>query len=437
MEENYYNSESDAEEAVDKNTADAVALARRQLINRGRLQGFIVTFIAMIFMILVVLGIIVVISIKNERFSPSLVYGTASDSVIDGATKKKLDVLQSIIERYYLYEYTEDDLKNGLYQGLFAGLGDPYSCYYTVEQYDEMTEDAEGVFEGIGAYLTQDAETRVVTVVRPIKDSPAEKAGILADDILVEVDGENIEGDDLNVTVAKIRGKAGTSVKIGVMRPGKSEMLTFDIVRASVESQSVDSKMLQDSIGYIQISQFDDVTGGQFERALKELRREEMTGLIIDLRDNPGGNVSTCVDIADQLLKEGIVVYTEDKNGKREEYKSDAENYYDGPLVVLVNGNSASSSEILTGAIKDYGAGTILGTTTYGKGIVQQVLPLGDGSGIKVTIANYFTPNGINIHGVGIEPDEVLELDVEAYLKDKTDNQLDRAIELIEEEIKK
>ena len=408
----------------------------KSLVNKGRLQGFIITFaIMMIIFILAGVGFAFMM-IGSDKFNSSLLYGKPSDSIIDKHTEQKLDTLQSIIEKNYLSDYTKEDLENGLYKGLMEGLDDPYSVYYTKEEYDELTEDSEGVFEGIGAYLSQNPETTVVTVTRPIPDSPAEKAGILAGDILVEVDHENVEGDDLNITVAKIRGKAGTKVNIGVKREDRDGVIRYDIVRAKVESMTVDSKMLDNSIGYIQIMEFDDITGKQFAKALNELRHEEMRGLIIDLRDNPGGSVSTCVEIADELLPEGMIVYTEEKDGTRDEYTSSGDNYYDGPLVLLVNGNSASASEIVTGAVKDYGIGTILGTTTYGKGIVQRILPLGDGTGVKLTIANYYTPNGNNIHGIGIEPDEELELDVDAYLEDGTDNQLDRAVEIIEEKLK-
>ena len=236
--------------------------------------------------------------------------------------------------------------------------------------------------------------------------------------------------------MAKIRGKAGTKVKIGVKREGRDGVIRFDIVRASVESMTVDSKMLDDNIGYIQIAEFDDITYNQFLKAFNELKREEMRGLILDLRDNPGGSVKTCVEIADELLPEGMIVYTEEKDGDKDEYTSSGETFYDGPLVLLVNGNSASAAEILTGAVKDYGTGTILGTTTFGKGIVQRILPLGDGTGVKVTIAYYYTPNGISIHEVGIDPDEELELDVDAYVKEGKDNQLDRAVEIIKSELK-
>ena len=317
-----------------------------------------------------------------------------------------------------------------------AEFGDEYSVYYDEEEYAELTEDSDGVFEGIGAYLTQNAETKVVTVVRPIPGSPAEKAGLLADDIIVEVDGENVVGDDLDVTVSKIRGEAGTTVQIGVKRRGQKNTLYFDIVRASVESVSVEGEMLEDKIGYIYISEFTDVTSEQFNEQLNTLKKDGMKGLVLDLRGNPGGSVRTSVEVADMLLKEGLVVYTEDKKGERSEYTSDAEHYYDDPLVVLVDSGSASAAEILTGALKDYKAGKVIGTTTFGKGIVQQVMPLGDGSGVKITISKYYTPNGVNIHGVGIEPDEEIEFDSEAYLEDETDNQLDRAMEIIKSELK-
>lgn len=409
---------------------------QKSLVNKGRLQGFLITFVVMTILFVVLAGVIGFAMIGSGKFDIGLLYGKPSNSVIDKKTERKLETLQAIIEKEYLNDYSGEDLRNGLYKGLMEGLDDPYSVYYTDKEYNELTEDSEGIFEGIGAYLSQNPETKVVTVTRPIPDSPAEKAGLLAGDILVEVDRENVEGDDLSVTVAKIRGKAGTRVNIGVKRDGRDGVIRFDIVRAKVESMTVDSKMLDNSIGYIQISEFDDITSSQFIKAFNALKKEEMRGLIIDLRDNPGGSVKTCVEIADELLPEGLIVYTREKDGKGDTYTSSGENYYDGPLVLLVNGNSASASEILTGAIKDHGTGTILGTTTYGKGIVQQIIPLGDGTGVKVTIASYYTPNGTDLHGVGISPDEELELDVDAYLEDGYDNQLERATEIIEEKIK-
>ena len=408
----------------------------KQLINKGRLQGFVVTFFVMLVIMLVMGGLMFFFMIGSGKFNASLFYGSPDESILDRHTEKKIETLQNIIEKNYLDEYNREDMQDGLYKGLFESLEDPYSVYYNEEEYSEMTADTEGVFEGIGAYLQQDPETKVVTVSRPIPDSPAEKAGIKTGDVIVEVDGEDVQGDDLNITVAKIRGKKGTQVNIGVRREGRDGVIRFDIIRDSVESMTVDSKMLDNSIGYIQIIEFDDVTSSQFLKAYNALKREEMRGLIIDLRDNPGGSVKTCVEIADELLPEGMIVYTEEKDGTKDEYTSSGDNFYDGPLVLIVNGNSASAAEILTGAVKDYKVGTILGTPAFGKGIVQRFLPLGDGTGVKLTIASYFTPNGTNIHNVGIEPDEELELDVDAYLEDGTDNQLDRAVEIIEEKIK-
>ena len=408
---------------------------RKSLVNKGRLQGFLITFVIMSFLFVIVAGVVVLAMFGSGRF-PTFIYGTAEDSVLDKHTEQKIDTLTAIIENNYLSDYNKEDLQNGLYKGLLSGLDDPYSVYYTEAEYEEMNQDSEGVYEGIGAYLSQDPDTMVVTVTRPIPDSPAEKAGIKAGDVLVEVDGEDVVGEDLSITVAKIRGKAGTKVNIGVTREGRDGVIRFDIKRGSVESVTVESEMLKDSIGYIRIVEFNDTTSSQFIKAFRELRREEMKGLILDMRDNPGGSVKTCVEVADELLPEGKIVYTEEKDGVGDVYKSSGDTYYDGPLVVLVNGNTASAAEIVTGAIKDYGTGTILGTTTYGKGIVQRVLPLGDGSGVKVTIAKYFTPNGDNIHGVGIEPDEVLELDRDAYIDEGIDNQKEHAVEMIENKIK-
>ena len=255
-------------------------------------------------------------------------------------------------------------------------------------------------------------------------------------DIIFKVDGVETTGMSTSEVVALIKGPEHTKVVITVVREGESDFLDIEVERRKIESPTVNYEMKEDNIGYIQITEFDDVTTDQFTEAMAVLKGQGMKGLVIDLRSNGGGNLSTCVDIASQLLPEGIIVYTEDKFGKREEFFSDGKREFDKPLVVLVNGYSASASEILTGAIKDYGIGKIMGTTTYGKGIVQEVLPLGDGSGLKITVAKYYTPNGENIHGVGIEPDEELELDVEKYLKEGYDNQLERAIEVIESKIK-
>lgn len=399
----------------------------------GRWQGVLITVSITLFLAFAVLvGIFVEKLVDGSIFS---VLGKSENSVITDKVIEKADAIKAVIDTYYLDEINEDDLANGIYKGLVDGLNDPYSVYYTPEEYKEMIDSSEGVYYGIGAYLQQDMDTMYVRVVRPIKDSPAEEVGLLPDDIIVEVDGEDIQGQDLNLVVSKIRGKAGTKVNIAVARSGEAEYLYFDIIRAEVESETVAYEMLEDKIGYISLTEFDDVSIKQFTDAMDDLKKQDMKALILDLRDNGGGNVDVSVDIADYILPEGLVMYMEDKNGQREEFTSDASHHWDRPIVVLANGNSASASEILIGALKDYDRITLVGTQTFGKGIVQQILPLGDGSGIKVTIAKYYSPNGRCIHGEGFEPDVEIELDIDKYLEEGIDTQLEKAIEVVKEKM--
>lgn len=399
----------------------------------GRWQGVIITSAIVIFIAITVLTVIFITKLMNGSMFTML--GKSNGSVITKDVKQKADAIKTVIDTYYLDEVNEEDLETGLYRGLVSGLDDPYSTYYSPDEYKEMLDSSEGVYYGIGAYLQQDVDTMYVKVVRPIKDSPAEEAGILADDIIVYVDGEDIQGQDLNLVVSKIRGEAGTKVNIGVARSGEMDYLYFDITRAEVESETVAYEMIDDEIGYIMLSEFDDVSTKQFTDAMEDLKEQGMKGLIFDLRDNGGGNVDVSTDIADYILPEGMIMYMEDKNGKREEFNSDATHHWDRPIVVLANGNSASASEILIGALKDYDRITLVGTQTFGKGIVQQILPLGDGSGIKVTIAKYYSPKGRCIHGEGFEPDIEIELDVDKYLNDGIDTQLEKAIEIMKEKL--
>ncbi len=406
---------------------------RKKERKKGRKEGILISLGIALGITLICLSVVLAGKIVNGTLISSILKnaGGVQSSLITDDVKEKLDVLQSAIGYYYLDEVNEDDLRAGLYKGLLEGLGDPYSVYYTEKEYNEMMESSEGVYYGIGAYLQQDAETLEIKVIKPIPGTPAEEAGLLPDDILKEVDGEDISQEDINVVVSKIKGPEGTKVLLAVRRQGEEELVQFEITRRRVEAVTVEHEMLDHQIGYIGIMEFDDITRDQFRSALDDLQEQGMKSLILDLRDNPGGNLDVVVDIADMLLPEGLVVYTEDKYGNREEFTTDAEHYFDKPLVVLVNGNSASASEILAGAVKDYKTGTLLGTTTYGKGIVQQIVPLGDGTGVKLTVSKYYTPNGQNIHGVGIEPDETLEFDYDAYEEDQSDNQLNRAIELL------
>lgn len=361
--------------------------------------------------------------------------------VFDGsdgvASTAKLKEIKTLIDRYYLEDVDEDQLEAYTYKGLLAGLGDPYSTYYTKEEYEDLTESMEGVFSGIGAVLQQDADDGTIKVVRVIKDSPAEEAGVKANDILYKIEGKEISSDeDLSEVVSRVKGKEGTNVNLTFLR--NEEEIDFTITRKQIENPTVEYEMLDQSIGYIQITEFEEVTVDQFENAMEELEKDGMEKLVLDLRDNPGGLLSSVVSIADQFIGEGMIVYTEDKNGNREEYTADSKESFDQPLAVLINGNSASASEILAGAIQDYKIGTLVGTTSFGKGIVQSTIKLPDGSALKLTISSYYTPEGRNIHEKGIDPDVEVELDEsledQSSIKKSEDNQLQKAIEVLENE---
>ncbi|MCR5735981.1 MAG: S41 family peptidase [Lachnospiraceae bacterium] len=401
---------------------------------RGRWQGALIAAIIILTLLLCFVVWKKIINAAIRGITTGIVADTYKSELLTKDVQEKVGFIEQVIDKYYLDEIDTDAMTDGIYKGLVSGLGDEYSTYYDQKEFSEMMEDTEGVFEGIGALLQTDPENGALTVVRPMKDSPAERAGVLAGDIIIEVDGDNVVGQDINLVVSKIRGRKGTKVKIGIIRENEEDTLYFNITRDVVESVTVESEMLDDDLGYLLITEFSDITADQFKKELNSLKKQGMKGLILDLRGNPGGNVDTAVDIADVLLPEGVVVYTIDKDGYREDYNSDSK-CNDVPCIVLVNGYTASAAEILSGALKDYDRALLLGTTTYGKGIVQTVLSLGDGTGIKLTSAKYYTPNGVNIHKVGIEPDIVVEWDYEAYEEDGTDNQLNAAAEKLKEEL--
>lgn len=351
--------------------------------------------------------------------------GKLSDAVAD-----KIDTLEYMIERYYYKDdISREDLENGIYQGLMDAVGDPYTSYYNAEDFSTFMEQTTGAYYGIGAYVAQDTERNYPKINSPIPGSPAEEAGLRPNDIIYEVDGVSAYGMDLDKVVSLIKGEEGTTVQMTIYRDG--EYLDMAVQRRQVEIPTVEQEMLEHGMAYIRIIEFDEVTPGQFAQALQTSQSKGMRGLILDLRGNPGGSVNAVVDIARMLLPEGLVVYTEDKYGKREEYKCDGDNEFELPLVVLIDGNSASASELLSGAIQDYHKGTLVGTTTFGKGIVQQMLTLRDGSAVKITVSSYYTPKGRNIHGVGIEPDVDCPFDGEAYYGNGYDNQLEKAKEVL------
>ena len=351
----------------------------------------------------------------------------------DPKVVSKMEYLEDLIDKQFIDSVDNEALENGIYSGMMEALDDPYAAYYTPDEWIAMQQSTQGIYYGIGAYLTKDTETLYPRITGIIKNTPAEESGLMEDDYIVEVAGEDVYNWELDDVVANIKGEEGTTVDLTIIR-GKGtdrEELDFTVERRRVETPTVEYEKKENGIAYIAISEFDAVTVDQFAEALAEARADNMTSLIIDLRSNPGGSLKAVVDIAGMLLPAGRVVYTEDKYGKQIEYTSDGKHELDVPLVVLVNKNSASASEILAGAIKDYNKGTLMGTTTFGKGIVQQLFTLTDGSAVKLTVSHYYTPNGNDIHKKGIEPDVVVEFDAEAYKADKTDNQLEAAIEYL------
>lgn len=355
-------------------------------------------------------------------------------TVLNQESQDKIQILENMIELYYHEEVSDDVLREGLYEGILASLEDPYSEYYTPEEFQAIMEQTEGIYFGIGAYISTNTDTGLTMISGLIPNTPAAESGLLPGDQIYKVDGEDVTGLTSEKVVMRIKGEENTEVTLTIIREGEADTLDFVITRKKIESPTITYEQYEDGIAYISIMEFDEITLTQFEEALAKAKEADMKGLVLDLRDNPGGNLDTVNEIARLLLPKGLIVYTEDKYGERVEYKCDGKNEIQVPLVVLVNGNSASASEILAGAIKDYKKGTILGTTTYGKGIVQKIMGLEDGSAVKITVSSYFTPNGINIHKIGVEPDEVLELDVDRYLEDGYDNQLERALEILRQE---
>lgn len=357
------------------------------------------------------------------------------ESVANAGTAKKMDVVQEMIGKYYLEDVETDTLEQGVYRGMVDALDDPYSTYYTPKELEDIQAKSEGIYYGIGARVGIDIDTELPRIAGIIPNTPAEEAGLMEGDLIYKVGDTNVQGMDLTSVVALIKGDEGTQVHLTLIRQGEADYVELDVERRKVENETVIYEMKEDGIAYIQIMEFDDVTVDQFADALATCRGQGMKGLILDLRGNPGGNLSSVCEISRMMLPKGMIVYTEDKNGEREEYTCDGKHEFAEQLVVLVDGNSASAAEILAGAIKDYEMGTLVGTTTFGKGIVQRIMKLSDGSAVKLTVSNYYTPAGNNIHKIGIEPDVEVKFDGAAYLEDKTDNQLNEAMALMREKL--
>ena len=359
------------------------------------------------------------------------------DDAVNKDFVEKAKVLEEIIDDEFTGEIDKDLMETGMYKGMMASLGDPYSAYYTKQEYEKLNTETSGLYKGIGVVMQMQMDTGMVKLVRCYEDAPGAKAGLLPDDILIKVNNEDITGMELSEVVEKVKTSEGEVAHLTIAREGESDYLEFDVPLEEVNIPVVEHEMLEDNVGYISLYEFTEQTESQYLEALEDLKNQGMERLIVDVRNNPGGLLTSVCDILDDILPEGLIVYTEDKDGKRQEVHSDDESKLDIPLAVLINGNSASASEIFAGAIQDYGVGTIVGTTSFGKGIVQSLIPLTDASAVKTTTAKYYTPNGRCIHGTGIEPDVEVELSEELQKKTvltyEEDSQLQKAVELVKE----
>ena len=367
---------------------------------------------------------------------------------------KKITTLQQIIDKYYLFDEDTTKVEDWIYKGMMYGLNDPYTTYYTAEEYQKLSEDTEGEYHGIGVMISQNRSTGIITVIKVFKDTPAAEAGMRPGDVLYKVGDMEVTGMDMDILVKDyIKGKDGSEVALTVFRQDEGEYVDLKMERRNVTVQTVEYQMLEDHVGYIAVSQFDVVTADQFKAAVDDLEKQGMKKLLVDLRNNPGGVLDAVVGMLDYILPDDLMiegdkdlvrtnteatllVYMADKNGKGgQEYASDGHSL-DIPMAVLVNGESASASEVFTGAMKDYGRATVVGTKTFGKGIVQNLIPLDNGTAIKMTTAHYYTPSGFDLHGKGIEPDVEVELKEEfknqITVDVKEDNQIQAALKALD-----
>lgn len=424
----------------------------------GALVGALVTAFVGLFVVGMAAGIYIfgkrVMSrqpgIQAEGKAPAISDGNSRKNGVDfEKVTTKMSLIQDIIGEYFLYDEDVDNVEDYIYRGMMAGLDDPYSVYYSEEDYTSLTDSTNGTYSGIGAMISQNRTTGLCTVVKVFEGSPSFEAGMQPGDVIYKVEDTLVAAESLDVLVNNyIKGEEGTPVNITVYRADKDQYVDLTMNRRKIEVPTVEYRMIEDGIGYIAVSEFDIITVEQFEKAVDELQSKGMNRLIIDLRSNPGGVLQGAVQMADYLLPDKIdkyekgkgktlIVYTADKNGKGDVYTASDGHEVEMPIVVLTNGDSASASEVFTGALKDYDKCTVVGTTSYGKGIVQQLIPLGDGTAIKITTAHYYTPSGFDLHGKGIEPDVDVELDeklkTQAVVKPEEDNQLQKAVEVLKE----
>ena len=398
---------------------------------KGLLTGIIATFSAMVLIDLSVADVCLKkgylhIGINGDVYIQS--DAVTDESGIGSEVEAKLNAIDSVLDSFYFEEVDDEKAKDSIYKAYLSSYGDKYTVYYTADEYKKLTETTNGTFSGIGAVCQISSEGGIL-LVDVYESGAGYKAGLRSGDRIIQVDGTDVTDMDLSSAVALVKGEKGTQVGLKIVRDGATS--DYTVVRDEIEVQTVNYAITEDNIGYISVSQFENVTAKQFKAAIEELKSEGAKGIIIDIRNNPGGLLTTVISMLKDILPNGLIVYTEDKDGNRKEYSDNDNEELDMPLAVLVNGNSASASEIFAGAIQDYGKGVIVGTQTFGKGIVQTVKPLTDGSAIKFTIAKYFTPKGQDIHGKGVTPDVVVEYDKDA----DEDTQISAALESVRAQI--
>lgn len=357
---------------------------------------------------------------------------------------RKLSILEQYIDKFYLNDLTADKYEDGLYKGLISSLDDRYAAYYNKEEYETINASNEGKYVGIGCSVSYDKETGKFTIIQPYEDGPADVAGIHSGDVLSTVDGKSVVGKELSDVVNMIKGKEGTKVKVSILRDTSNAPIELEVTRKEVETKTVTYTMLENKIGYVAIAGFKDTTVQQFNDAIDALQKDKMAGLILDVRNNGGGSLDVVVKITDRLLSKGLIVYTRDKYDKGDDYYAKDKKELDLPMVLLVNENSASASEVFAGALRDHKLATLVGTKTFGKGIVQSIFSLQDGTAIKLTTSKYYTPKGYNIHDVGIQPDIQIEMNKDYDLSEddlteepdlEKDNQLKTAVQCMQEKL--
>ena len=424
---------------------------------KGALVGALLTAFAGLIIVGMSLGIFLIgrTAIDGPQQAAESNQAENQDGSLDlNRITKKITTLQQIIDKYYLFDEDTTKVEDWIYKGMMYGLNDPYTTYYTAEEYQKLSEDTEGEYHGIGVMISQNRSTGIITVIKVFKDTPAAEAGMRPGDVLYKVGDMEVTGMDMDILVKDyIKGKDGSEVALTVFRQDEGEYVDLKMERRNVTVQTVEYQMLEDHVGYIAVSQFDVVTADQFKAAVDDLEKQGMKKLLVDLRNNPGGVLDAVVGMLDYILPDDLMiegdkdlvrtnteatllVYMADKNGKGgQEYASDGHSL-DIPMAVLVNGESASACEVFTGAMKDYGRATVVGTKTFGKGIVQNLIPLDNGTAIKMTTAHYYTPSGFDLHGKGIEPDVEVELKEEfknqITVDVKEDNQIQAALKALD-----